>query len=243
MTLEELLETTAKEFLDDRSELLDGDNDDLWSDALLVKFLNEGQRLLCRSAWVLVDTGNAKAGIITLVEGKTTYPLHKSVLRVIHATVSGEEAALTRYHEAAFTDPPSQYLEDFDIDRASVSTPGAPTAIATDAGTRKLRVYPPPAAAQTGTQLLLKVARMPVCLLSLDTPTESPEVPEEYHLALCEYAAGRCLTLPNVSSAGKADGKLMLASFKQVVSDARRDRQRADRAPARFRYASTTARL
>ena len=243
MNLEELIETTASQFLDDRTELLEGDSDDLWSDDLLVKFFNEGQRLLCRRSWVLIDTGNAKAGVITLVEDKTTYALHKSVLRVIYAVVEGEETTLTRYHESELLDPPTQFLENFDIDRASTTTPGAPLAIATDAGTRKLRVYPPPGEDQTGTRLLLKVARMPVCMLSLEEMTASPEVPEEYHLGLCEYAAGRCLTLPNVSSAGKADGKIMLASFNAMVTEARRDRQRAERAPTRFRFASTTARL
>ncbi len=243
MNLAELLEHTGKEYLDDRTELLDGDADDLFPDSLIVRYLNEAQRILCRRSHVLIEYGVAPAGVVTLIEGKTTYSLHRAVRRVYYAVVEGEELMLPRYPEEAFIAPPSTYLEDFDIDRSNLATPGDPIAIATDAGSRTLRVYPPPAAAQTGTRLLLKVARLPLCMLSTDKLDECPEVDEDWHMALCGYAAGRCLTQPNVSSAGKADGKLLLAEFAQTVKEARQERIRAERAPVRFGYASTTARL
>ena len=46
MRLSEMLEYTAQQYLDDRTDLVDGDPDSLWSDEFLVRQFNEGQRRL-----------------------------------------------------------------------------------------------------------------------------------------------------------------------------------------------------
>src|SRR3990167_9151445 len=60
VNLEELLEHIGA-YLDDRHDLVDGDPDELWSDALIVRFLNQAQRIHARRAWSIVDKGHATA--------------------------------------------------------------------------------------------------------------------------------------------------------------------------------------
>ena len=57
MKLSDMLAFTAKEYLDDRTDLLDGEADELWSDTTLVRYFNEAEKRLCRRAWVLQDIG------------------------------------------------------------------------------------------------------------------------------------------------------------------------------------------
>lgn len=246
MDLEELLSHTAADYLDDRTDLLDGDPDELWSDALLVRYLNEGQRILARRSWCIIETGLSVASRITLATGKATYALHKSVLRVFDATPDTQVYPVGRTSDAVIRNATNPYDHDaFDIGNAaslagSAST-GSPLAIATDAGTRMLRVYPTPTSTENGVVLTLKVARLPICWLDVSKPTGSPEVPEDYHLLLTTYAAGRCLRQPNVASSGKADGRELLAEFDAAVREARQDRQRAEMDGGRWGFSSTTA--
>lgn len=244
MILEEILDYVAVEHLDDRSDILEGDDDRLWSDETIVRFLNDGQRILARRSWVIIETGVAPAGVITLQTSKAVYPLHKSVLRVYKATPSDSEFRLARVSEEALdTRPLTDADAPFDINVAETSTPGYPRAIATDAGTRKLRVFPAPSATEIadGLKLNLKVARMPIKYLDVNDMKGCPEVPEEYHMALGDYAAGRCLRMRRADPDARADGRRLVAEFEAVVKEARQERQRAEAAPIRFAHASTTA--
>ena len=54
VNLEELLEHIGT-YLDDRHDLVDGDPDELWSDALIVRSLNQGQRIHAPPSWSIVD--------------------------------------------------------------------------------------------------------------------------------------------------------------------------------------------
>ena len=246
MNLAELLEHTAKDYLDDRVDLLDGEQDNLWSDALIVRYLNEAQRILARRAWCIVDYGVAPSGVIVLVTGKELYPLHKSVLKVYDATPTTQSAPLGRVEDVGLRDPTPLGSDAFDVGQAAsaagLSTAsGVTLALASDAGTRSLRVYPPPAADQNGTRIEMKVARLPTTWLTLEDTEASPEVPEDYHMILCTYAAGKCLTQPNVDGQMKTDGRLLLAEFDAAVKEARQDRQRAEWNGGRWGFASTTA--
>ena len=93
MTLDDMLTYTASELLDDRTELVTGDNDDLWSDEYLCRQFNEAQKILARRAWVIIEYGTTPAGSITLRTGVSVYPLHKSVLRVYDGTPTATQTA------------------------------------------------------------------------------------------------------------------------------------------------------
>ncbi len=244
MKVSELLEYTAKEYLDDRTEMLDGEPDELWSDKTLVRYFNEAQRRLCRRAWLLKDVGNASAGILVLATGKALYKLHSSVLRVHSVTPEGAAVPLARTTDLLVTGYAPPDADFFDVNQIQPLTPGAPLAFTTDAGTRLLRIVPTPAAGQNGQRLILQVTRMPVCLLSTEKPEDEPEVPEEYQLdGLCKYAAGKCLTHPNVDATAKTEGRQFLREFEALVEEARQDRQRAEHAEPKFQFASVTAHI
>ena len=194
MNLGELLTHTAKEYLDDRTDLDDGDDDSLWADKTLVRYFNEAQRILCRRSWVLIGIGHPVAGVITLQAGKENYPLHKSVLRVYKATPTDTDLALARTTDGRLSYASPANPEFFDVNTPTTVAPGRPLAITSDIASRTVRVFPAPSSTEAGLKVELKVARMPVCWLEVGKNNESPEVPEEWHLALCQYAAGKCLT-------------------------------------------------
>lgn len=249
MILAEMLEYTASQYLDDRQDLIDGPPDELWSDAFLIRQFNHAASILARRAWVIVDVGNKTAGVLTLVTDKATYSLHPAVLRVYTDgfTISTEELPIPRYTDGQLRgEPLHPWISDawqFDIDRASTTTAGPTIGIATDAGYRLVRVFPTPSTSENGVRINLKVARLPVCELELGKDKEELETPREFDMAICEYAAGKALSLPNAGGPGKAAGRLLLDGFDRVVREARQERERAERAPGRFGYASTTARL
>ena len=247
MNLEEMLDYTAKQYLDDRVDIVDGDSDSLWSDAFLVRQFNQAQRILARRAWCIIETGQSPAGIVTLSTGKVLYPLHKSILFVYDATPSTQTAPLGRGDDVALRSPYPAGSDAYEVGAAASAAgttseyPGPPLAIATDAATRTLFVSPEPTADQNGLQIAMKIARLPIAWLDLAKPKACPEVPEDWHMDLCEYAAGMALTMPNVDSANKVDGRELLNKFAETVREARRDRQRASYNGSRWGFASTTA--
>jgi len=247
-----MLEYTAAQFLDDRTDLVSGDADSLWSDDYLIRQFNHAQRILARRAWVIIEIGRAPAGVVVLKTNTALYPLHKSILRVFDATPAGQQAPLGRSEDVNLRDTRlSGFILGDNVfsawevgNYASLSgsaATGDPLAIATDAGTRMLRVSPPPSSDYNGVRLALKVARLPINWLSLDDTNAEPEVPEDWHEDLCEYAAGKALTLPMVDGDQKVEGRRLLAAFDAVVREAKLDRLRAEMGPARWRFSSTTA--
>lgn len=249
MKLEELLEYLAEEYLDDRTVIVDGDPDELWSDKFLVRQLNEGQRLLANGSWCIIEYGVAPAGVITLVTGKVLYPLHKSILKVYDATPTTQTAPLGRADDIRLRSPYPANSDAFTIGEAAalagstLTQPGPPIAIASDAASKTVRISPAPAAAQNGVQLLMKVARLPIKELSLDKLQECPEVPEQWHMAICEYAAGKALTLPNVDADQKVEGRRLLDKFDATIAEARRVRQRMEINDSRWSFDTQTALL
>lgn len=239
MTLEELLEHIGA-YLEDRQELVDGDPDELWPDALIVRFLNQAQRIHARRAWSIVDEGHSTAGVIVLKTGVVTYPLHKSVLRVLSAVPSDQDWVLGLSSDAALRMAQPKLDAPYDLNGTETET-GRPLAFATDAATRSLRIYRTPTSVENGLKVILKVARLPVTWLMIDDMQGEPEVPEDYHLDLADYACGRCLMQPNVDGQGKTDGRELLANFNEAVLEARRDRQRAWLEPGPWVFASSTA--
>lgn len=240
MDLAELLEFTAKEYLDDRVDLVDGDPDSLWSDTTLVRYFNEAQRQLCRRAWCIIDEDHPVAGRITLATDKATYALHKSVLRVLWAKPTDQENPLTRHPESDLMAAVPVTEELYDLNSTTAET-GRPLGFSTDAGTRMLRVFRTPSSTENGLVLTLKVVRLPVEWLTLENTGAEPEVPEDYHFLLAMYAAGRALTQPLVDAQQKADGRALLAEFNAEVMEARRDRQRADVDPGRWGFTCSTS--
>jgi len=237
----------VREYLDDYTDIIDGDPDQLFSDESLVRHLNEGQKILCRRSWCLIEYGKPPAGILVLATGKTLYDLHPSVLRVFDATPSTQVAPLGRSTDIQLRDPSPISSDAFDVGEAAVredtALTGATLAFATDAGTRQIRVYPAPTATQNGIVVSLKVARLPINELTLDDADAEPEVDSQWHLPICDYAIGKSLMRPNLDTQSKADGRELLATFMEDVRQARQERVRAELGSGRWAFSSSTAGL
>lgn len=247
MKLSEILDH-VNEQLDNKSALIEGDADELWSDAAIVRFLNEGQRILARRAWVIVEHGIAPAGVIVLATGKVLYPLHSSVLKVFDATPSTQDYPLGRSDDAQIKGvSAASGLDAFEVGEAASlaadATTGTTLAFATDAGSRTVRVYPAPTTTENGVKVALKVARMPIMFLTLDNTDAEPETPREWDMSLADYAVGRCLLRPNVDTQSRADGRELVAGFLAAVKEARQERVRAEVSSTRWAFSSTTALL
>lgn len=253
MKVSDLLEYVG-EYLDDRnSSRISGPTDDLWSDKLICTFMTNAQVRLARRAWVIIETGKAPAGVIVLMKDAVLYPLHPAVLRVYDATPSTQLAPLGRAGDIELRDvntlgSNSPSLDPLDVGMAAVlsgntSSPGPTIAFASDAGTKMLRVYPPPDASTDGIVVALKIARLPLCPITTDDTSLEPEVPEEYHVMLGDYAIGRCLSMPHVGDAQKVEGRALLSEFEAHVKEARQERIRAELSAERWEFRSTTALL
>jgi hypothetical protein len=243
MTLTELLAHIGGVMLDDRSAMISGASDNLFSDATITRYLNEAQRVLCREAWVLEDSTTSSCSEVTLATSTAEYALHKSVLFVKTARLNDDSVDLTRvgYDDNRFrsidaTRPPDYW----DVNTATTESTGRPTVFSTDSGVRLIRFGRTPSSVENGLKVKLRVVRMPLADLSTGTPSASPEVPEEHHMLLATYAAGKCLQNPNIDAELRSQGRAWLTEFKAEVARAKRDRMVLQQSMPQFRFGSTT---
>ena len=248
MTPAECIDET-RGILDDYSSLVTGDPDRLWSDERILRRLNEAQIKLARRAWVITDDTTTSTCVITLIENQPDYTYHKSVLRVLSAKLSDSDYPLIRRNWEQIYGPVSQDLDFFDTNFSNVFDPGRPQIFATDTATRKITVWRKPNADAALLTLKLRVARMPINLI-VKAPSGGVgaiEVPEEYHINLCDYAAGKLLvaTVNNeVRGAGSAitAGRELIADFNNLIREAERDLRRQMLAAPRFAFSGWAAR-
>ena len=243
MKTSELIQFVTKDLLDDRTDMLSGESDELFSDATVARYLAEAERILCRRAWVLEDNGSVcgtKASRIQLVENKTDYALDKSILFVKSVRLSDSDIDLIR---VGYEDnrPRGHFvgaaaLDYWDVNSAYVENAGRPGRFSTDMGTRVIRVRQKPDAVAAALKLNLVVVRMPINAVSATTPDATPEVPEEFHMSLGYYAAGKCLSMPTVDAELRTLGKSYVADFNTAVLEAKRDRQRLQQSEPRHRF-------
>ncbi len=245
MKLSEMLEYT-RSYLDDASvALIEGDNDQMWSDSTLVNFMNQAENLLCRRAWAIIEYGVAPAGTIVLATGKILYALHPSVLKIFDVTPSTQVAPLGRTTDDLLRDPNPIGGDAFDVGEAAAredtALTGATLAFASDAGTRQLRVYPEPTSTQNGIVCSMKIARLPITALTVDDVDAEPETDAQWHADICHYAVGKALVLPLVDADQKKEGRDLIAQFMETIRQARQERVRAEMGTGRWAFNSTTA--
>lgn len=232
MDLGDLLDELRKNILHDRSDRIAGDADQLWSDETLVRYIHEAQRRFARQALVIRDGTTPCVTQLRLQAGSDTYALHPSVLAVISARMEGDTSDLARTgHSSLQTrQVPDSYF--FDPNALSVLNPGKPVAYATDeflsfddldsSGVATLRVYPVPDAAHTGALLRLRVVRLPVEPLRQDNLRGVPEIPEDHHLEMLDWAAYLALRIVDVDAGMPARAAEFRSSFEAAVKEARK---------------------
>lgn len=236
MILSDLLSELRRNILYDRSDRVDGDEDQLWDDTTLVRYIDEAQRKLAREGLVIRDGSTADVTQVTLVAGQTLYPLHESVIAVVSARYDTDVADLRRvghWFLAGMQMPNNDY---FDVNQTGTLNPGRPLAFATDdttgnseadsAGIAQLKVYPEPTATEAGKKIYLRVIRMPIERLSKSRMKMSPEVPEEHHLEMLDWAAYLALRVQDQDAGNRSAASDFETRFLATVKKAQRTQMR-----------------
>lgn len=230
MKLSELLTELRENILHDRSDRTDGDEDLLWSDATLVRYIDEACQRFARQGLVLIDR-SSEATTITLSEGVAEYALHPSVLAVRSARLSTDTRDLVRAgHDAldAYRPPDTRFI---DPGAFTHLPPGKPVAYTTDEGLTQdddeslaamsLRVYPVPTAEYAGATINLRVIRLPLERLTLDNLEAVPEIPSAHHLEMLDWAAYLAFRIADVDAGDEKRAGAYRMSFEAHVREAR----------------------
>jgi hypothetical protein len=168
MTGEELIEYIRQDVLRDRAEPY------LWSDTLILRYLNEAQNLMARKTYCLTDSTSPDIASFVTAPGLAEYDLHSSVLHVLSARIVGQTKELVD----------RTYARHLNKDYSSA---GFPSMYVLDMSQQVMVFYPTP---DDDYEVVLRVARLPQTKIDYDA---SPEIPEHLHIDLAEYVAYRCL--------------------------------------------------
>jgi hypothetical protein len=241
MTLDEQLDELRTNVLRDRSDMINGPDDSLWSDATLLRYIGDAERRFARQSLILRDSTTPELTQVTLKNGIQTYPLHRVILSVLSARytdpASGNPYDLQRSGHALIAQ--AAPIEAISWDPAApYSTqlpPGDPLAFFTDEtlvynrnARMTLSVYPVPGPNQDGTTLSLRTIRLPMSTYrdtQADLERES-ELPEDYHLDVLEWAAYRAQRTFDGDAGAPTSADQHKAAFVEAVAAATREAKR-----------------
>ena len=172
----------------------------LWADEAILKLLRDAERTMCKQTHVLINTE-----VPLDVEADTaTYTLDRRILRVYASRVAGSRQALGRLRGAAY----GVHIMD---------TLGTPRHFTTNLGDKRVSFYPVPDAEYT---IEMLCAVMPGTPVSEDTDSE---IPEEHQHALVDYAAYRCLIIPDEDGESTAAAETYKESWLKYLRDLKRE--------------------
>jgi hypothetical protein len=231
MNLSDLLEELRFNILNDRTTRVSGSSDYLWTDATLVRYIDEAQRRFAVQGLVIRDSTTTEVTDIALVAGQIVYPVHESVIAVLSARRSTDDADLRRVGHAilgAYRPPSETWVDPSNYNSLP---PGPPLAYSTDEsmaeddggsmGAVNLRVYPTPSAAEAGSIIKMRVVRKPLERFVETNLGAVPEIPEEHHLEMLDWAAYLALRIVDDDAGSPKRATDFRASFEDHVRRAR----------------------
>jgi hypothetical protein len=238
MHTDELLAELRHNLLRDTSDQVAGASDYLWDDNQLIRYINEGQRRFARQTKCIRDSTTPGICQFVSVDSQPIYALDPCVVSVLSVRMTGDQADLARAGHADLDNyhQPDTYF--FDPSQLSQMPPGKPVAWTTDEGVMQdtngsyaaiqLRLYPVPLTPYAGIVGNMRVARLPLVPLSISKPGASPEVPEEHHMDILNWAAYLALRGADLDVAGGGAwdrAREFRAAFESAVDDMKRDAQ------------------
>jgi hypothetical protein len=206
MTGDELIAYTREDLLHDTA------TPRLWSDDLILRYLNEAQNLFCRLTHCLTPSDGA-IDIVELEEGESSYSINSKALFINSAAVQGASQPLRDYTYRAL---PNLLAE----------STGQPRMFVLNERNHTIRFFPVPDQAYT---VNLLVATLPLRQITFDT---EPEIPEQYHIDLPEFAAFRCLRNTEVDGSNLGSADTFEKSWRDRVAEAKREYYRLRTGPS-----------
>lgn len=189
--------------------------DAAWGDTRLIRYLSEGQDKFCKKTGFFVDKTNYT---LTLATNTASYALPARAIQVLNVWDGSRRLGKFEERDRA------PFLGDTWDPGYTDTAVGLPGAWQADATTGYITLYPTPPAAFNGRVLTLHLWRYSRYALTNDNTTGPgvvavPEIPEDYQLALVEYAAFKALTQHDMEQQDKIKAADHLAMFNQYVAD------------------------
>lgn len=224
MNVKELLEELRENLLRDISDEVNvQDTGLLWSDSTLVRYINDGQVHFAVETGLFRDETTAPITRITLVEGQEQYALDPRVIAVLGARIAPNWHLSRTTYGAMFSNSGDVALGYV---RQGPFTNGTPRRFYTDRETGKIGVYPPPDAQSAGQTVIMRVTRKPLEPLKVNDLNAVPEIPEEFHLDILEWAAWRALRNHELDGENMAKASAHKKRFEDAVAELERKSKR-----------------
>jgi len=169
----------------------------LWPAKELIRYLNDAQKLFARHTHCITD----ETTVLTL-DTTPSYKLPPSIVHVYEVyNDTGRRLARKNRQKLPIT-----------------TYEGKPIHYTMDAGHSTIRFGPTPDGEY---EFLLLTARLP--LVEMKQRTDVPEIPEEYHLALCDYAAYMAVRNNDTEGSNTNAGANFREDWELKLRDAKRD--------------------
>lgn len=244
MNITELLNELRVNILRDVSDLDTVDDAELqasylWTDATLVEYINQGYYRLAKQAYLIRDKSTAEVCDITLETGVEEYDLHPSIVTVYSARIGNRHLQRSSHSPLTGANPDIAFRYPTEM----TTPPGNPWVFTTDEENGTIRLFPAPAAEFNGQTLNLRVARLPLAKLALPEGEENPVVPEireEYHMHILEWAAWLALRNNDTDAENLIRARSFRASFRDFVEEAKQQHKRLLVQPPQFRVRART---
>lgn len=185
----------------------------LWTDTELKRYLNEAHAEFARRTHCLLDDESAFTNFTTTA-GVASYPLDPRIIAVLSAHVRKPLGVEPDAVE-------DEWLPMRDMTRGQIGRSimqRRPWSYTAQASRHTIRLAAP---ADDVYEVQMLVARKPLALLA-DAAAE-PEIDEDYHLALCDYAAWRSLSNNDPERANMEAAASFRATWDLQVRDAKRN--------------------
>jgi hypothetical protein len=229
--------------LRDRSDIIAGDTDSLWSDETLLRYIKLGERRFARQVMCLRDSTTAQVTQVKLKNGVQDYPLHASVFAVLSARYDTDTFDIQRSGHGILKQAISPDFLSFDPSIQYNNPPGRPIAYNTDetlvyagAGRVTLSIFPLPTLDQDGKFLYLRVLRVPLTLYDTDHLADESEIPEDYELDPLQWAAYLAVSTHDGDADSPPDADKHKKAFEESVTNAVRETKRKLFSNMNFRF-------
>jgi hypothetical protein len=220
--LQEMLGELRGPLLRDVSGAQSADEEDLlWSDEVLVRYINDGYQRFCELSMILEDATSAEATQIVLQADVTSYPLHQSVISVASAVLDGKALRKVSTNQTHGNLPQVVGFSPSHV----VSYRGV-SAYIPDYNVGTFHVIGTPAEDEVGKVINLRVVRLPLVPLTLNDVNAVPEIHERYHLDILEWAAFRALRNHDNDAENMAKASAHSTRFERAVEEAKRTHEK-----------------